>query len=138
MNTWVPRARKATLAVALCALLSGVGRSQHSGSGGSTFPSNGQSGLPSVVPPAGQSGVDGRNPAGSDGPQPGVLERQAKQRNDERQRRLVADTDKLLELATQLHTDVGKTDKNILSLDVVKRADEIEKLAHAVKERMKG
>ena len=56
----------------------------------------------------------------------------------DRQKRLVADSDKLLALATQLHDDVGKTDKNILSLDVVKRAEEIEKLARAVKERMKG
>jgi hypothetical protein len=43
-----------------------------------------------------------------------------------------------LELATQLHTDVAKTNKNILSVDVIKRADEIEKLAHAIKERMRG
>ena len=64
--------------------------------------------------------------------------RQEKARNDERQKRLVADTEKLLQLATQLHDDVGKTDKNILSMDVVRRADEIEKLAHAVKERMKS
>ena len=65
-------------------------------------------------------------------------EKQAKLRNEERQKRLVSDTDKLLTLATQLHDDVAKTDKDILSLDVVRRADEIEKLAHNVKERMKG
>jgi HAMP domain-containing protein len=59
-------------------------------------------------------------------------------RNDERQKRLEADTQKLLELATQLHDDVGKTNKNILSLDVIKRADEIERLAHEVKVRMRG
>jgi hypothetical protein len=63
--------------------------------------------------------------------------RQAKIRNDERQKRLVADTDKLLELATSLHDDVQKTNKNVLSLDVIKRADEIERLAHSVKERMR-
>ncbi len=67
-----------------------------------------------------------------------VQERQEKARSSERQRRLVADTDKLLALATQLHEDVGKTDKNILSLDVVRRAEEIEKLARSVKERMRG
>jgi hypothetical protein len=65
-------------------------------------------------------------------------EKQAKLRNEDRQKRLVEDTDKLLQLATQLHNDVGRTDQHILSLDVVKRADEIEKLAHNVKERMKG
>lgn len=67
-----------------------------------------------------------------------IEERQVHARNDERQKRLVADTDKLLALATQLHDDVGKTNKNILSLDVVKRSEEIEKLAHNIKERMKG
>jgi hypothetical protein len=65
-------------------------------------------------------------------------EKQAKMREEDRQRRLVADTDKLLVLATQLHEDVAKTDRHILSIDVVKRADEIEKLAHSVKEREKG
>ncbi len=65
-------------------------------------------------------------------------EKVARAQNEERQKRLEADTDKLLQLATQLHTDVAKTDKNILSVDVIKRAEEIEKLAHAVKERMRG
>ena len=60
------------------------------------------------------------------------------QRQTDRQKRIIADTDRLLALATQLHTDVAKSDKDILSLDVVRRADEIEKLAHAVKEHMKG
>lgn len=69
---------------------------------------------------------------------PEVLEKQARLRNDERQRRLVSDTDKLLDLATKLHADVAKTDKHMLSIDVIRRADEIEKLAHSVKERMKG
>ncbi len=59
-------------------------------------------------------------------------------RNVERQKRLVSDTERLLTLATQLHQDVEKTDQHILSMDVVKRAEEIEKLAHSVKERMKG
>ena len=65
-------------------------------------------------------------------------ERQAKMQNEERQKRLVEDTERLLTLATQLHDDVAKTNKNILSIDVVKRADEIERLAHAVKDRMRG
>jgi hypothetical protein len=69
---------------------------------------------------------------------PGLAEQQARSRNSERQKRLVADTDKLLELATELKTDVNKTNKDILSVDVIKKADEIEKLAHNVKERMKG
>ena len=65
-------------------------------------------------------------------------EEQAKMRNIDRQKRLVEDTAKLLELANELKAAVDKSDKNTLSLDVVRKADEIEKLAHSVKERMKG
>ncbi len=72
------------------------------------------------------------------GPDPRMQEQQAKAQSSERQKRLVADTEKLLTLATELKTDVDKTNKNILSMDVIKKADEIEKLAHSVKERMKG
>jgi hypothetical protein len=50
----------------------------------------------------------------------------------------VADTDKLVQLANELHADVSKTDKNVLSVDVIKKADEIEKLAHSVKVKMRG
>lgn len=80
------------------------------------------------------------NPMAPMGPElpPGQAEKQAKAQNDERQKRLVADTEKLLTLATQLHEDVAKTNKNVMSIDVIKRADEIEKLAHSVKERMRG
>jgi hypothetical protein len=63
---------------------------------------------------------------------------QEKMRNNDRQKRLVADTDKLLELATDLKAQVDKSTKDTLSVDVIKKADEIEKLAHSVKERMKG
>jgi len=65
-------------------------------------------------------------------------QKQAEMRNVDRQKRLVADTDKLLELATDLKEQVGKSTKDTLSVDVIKKADEIEKLAHSVKERMKG
>lgn len=69
---------------------------------------------------------------------PRIAAAAARARENERQKRLVADSDKLLALATELHADVARTDKNILSVDVIHRADEIEKLAHSVKERMKG
>ncbi len=78
------------------------------------------------------------NPADPDPVDPHREEQQEKLRNNDRQKRLVADTDKLLELATDLKQQVDKTDKGILSVDVIKKAEEIEKLAHSVKERMKG
>ena len=48
------------------------------------------------------------------------------------------ETAKLLVLANELKAAVDKSDKNTLSLEVVRKADEIEKLAHSVKEGMKG
>jgi hypothetical protein len=56
----------------------------------------------------------------------------------ERQKRLMEDTDKLLALSMALKEQVVESDKNVLSLDMVKKADQIEKLAHSVKERIKG
>jgi hypothetical protein len=98
-----------------------------------------------VTPRAQQNTTPGRPPMGADGlPSmgldlpPGQKEKQAKMQNEDRQKQLVADTDRLLQLATELHTDVEKTDKNVLSVDVIKKADEIEKLAHAVKAKMRG
>lgn len=85
------------------------------------------------MPP--KNGVDPADPNPMD---PHRAEQQEKLRNTDRQKRLVADTDKLLALATDLKQQVDKTDKEILSVDVIKRADEIEKLARSVKERMKG
>ena len=69
---------------------------------------------------------------------PQTEEEQAKLRNIERQKKLQEDTAKLLSLANELKADVDKSTKDTLSLDVVKKADEIEKLAHSVKEKMKG
>jgi hypothetical protein len=58
--------------------------------------------------------------------------------NHDRQVQLQRDTDKLLVLATELKQNVDRTGPNILSMDVVKKAQEIEKLAKSVKEKMKG
>jgi len=71
-------------------------------------------------------------------PPPQMEQDQAKMRNLERQKQIVSDTQKLLALANQLKEDVDKSNKDTLSLDVIRKADEIEKLAHSVKEKMKG
>ena len=65
-------------------------------------------------------------------------EQQVMARNAERQKKLTEDTAKLLALATELKEQVDKTDKDILSVDVIKKTDEIEKLAKSIRERMKG
>ena len=64
--------------------------------------------------------------------------RMARERNKERQVALKKDTDKLLELATQLKEYVDKTNEDVLSLEVIKKAEEIEKLSKSVKEKMKA
>jgi hypothetical protein len=62
----------------------------------------------------------------------------AKKANLQRQATIKADTDKLLKLAVELKDSVDKSNENLLSLDVLKKAEEIEKLAHSVKDKMKG
>lgn len=61
-----------------------------------------------------------------------------KKQNLQRQQELKKDTEKLLELATELKQSVEKSNENTLSLDVVRKAEQIEKLAKSVKEKMKG
>jgi len=58
--------------------------------------------------------------------------------NKQRQTSLQKDTDRLLQLATELKEYVDKTNEHTLSMDVIKKADEIEKLAKSVKGKMKG
>jgi hypothetical protein len=62
----------------------------------------------------------------------------AKKANLERHTALKTDTDKLFKLAEELKDSVDKSSANVLSVDVVKKAEEIEKLAHSVKDKMKG
>jgi nitric oxide reductase activation protein len=61
-----------------------------------------------------------------------------KKASEERYAALKTDTDKLLKLAVELKGYVDKSNEHVLSLDVVKKADEIEKLARSVKDKMKG
>jgi hypothetical protein len=55
----------------------------------------------------------------------------------ERQIALRRDTEKLLFLAEELKQNVAKTGPHVLSMDVIKKAQEIEKLAKSVKDKMK-
>lgn len=89
--------------------------------------------MPPMPMPQGQQQSEPEDPAKA------KLERElAKKANQERQAALRRDTEKLLKLATELKDYVDKTNESVLSLDVVKKAEEIEKLAHSVKEKMKA
>ena len=57
--------------------------------------------------------------------------------NAARKKQIAADSASLLKLATDLKVEVDKTNKDTLSLNVIRKADEIEKLAHNIKEKMK-
>jgi hypothetical protein len=71
-----------------------------------------------------------------------MREQNAKQKNFEaanaqRKKEISDDSAKLLALATALKAEVDKTNKDMLSLNVIRKADEIEKLARNVKDKMK-
>jgi len=91
---------------------------------------------PNTEPPPSFPGV---NPRSSDQDEATrrMAEQMAIKRNSQRQQQIVADTAHLLDLAQKLNTEVSKSDKNTLSISVVKEAEEIEKLAKSIKERMR-
>ena len=62
----------------------------------------------------------------------------AKKANQDRQKALRNDTDRLVKLAAELKEDVDKSNADVLSVDVIKKAEQIEKLARSVKQKMKG
>ena len=64
-------------------------------------------------------------------------DRRQKEGNKQRQEEIRKDTEKLFQLATELKDAVDKTNEYVLSLDVVKKAEEVEKLAKKVKEKMR-
>ena len=89
--------------------------------------------------PMGVPSLGGADPAtGMPDPIGGRLaEQQARTRNSERQKKLESDTEKLLGLVNDLKDQI-QGEKQIAPADLSKRAEEIEKLARSVKDRMKG
>ena len=77
-------------------------------------------------------------PMGEDEARDRLTSEMAKKAAKERVAALKHDTDKLLKLSVELKQSVDKSDENVLSLEVIKKAEEIEKLARSVKDKMKG
>jgi nitric oxide reductase activation protein len=67
-----------------------------------------------------------------------IERRMAKERAKNRYQSIKRDSEKLLELATELKQYVDKSGESVLSMDVVKKCDEIEKLSKSVRAKMKG
>jgi len=95
-----------------------------------TYP---QAGRPQTPPPLRTDPITNGEPSDSR-----LAQEMRKKANLERQAAIKNDTDKLLRLAQELKQSVDKSSANVLSVDVVKKAEEIEKLAHSVKDKMRG
>jgi hypothetical protein len=57
--------------------------------------------------------------------------------NQQRQLEIRRDTEKMAELTQELKDYLEKTDQGVMSVDAIKKAEQIEKLAHSVKSKMK-
>ena len=95
--------------------------------------SRAQGGPPTVVPSSQGPADLEKSPVADE-----MRRNMAKKANEQRQAALKRDTEKLLKLSTELKEHVEKTNENILSLDVIKKAEEIEKLAHSIRVKMRG
>lgn len=93
----------------------------------------GQQANGSTQPPApGRPAAAPATPPGPQGGSPNVDAEEA-----QRKKQIADDSARLLALATDLKVEVDKTTKDTLSLAVIRKADEIEKLAHQVKDKTK-
>ncbi len=93
--------------------------------------------VPSVRQPALSDDSDSLSSPPRDPEQVRMLREMSKDRNAQRQKEIVADTNQLMDLVRQLKNAVDKSNKNELSLSVVNTAAEIEKLAKSVKDKMR-
>jgi HAMP domain-containing protein len=64
-------------------------------------------------------------------------ERRLQQLNAAQHKSMVADTDKLLKLVTELNTEIANTNPDSLTPQQLRKIAEIEKLAHNVKDKMR-
>jgi hypothetical protein len=90
------------------------------------------------VAPGQQPGQRAQEPGADDELRVKMEKDMAKKANQERQAQLKRDTEQLFKLATDLKEEVDKSNENLLSLEVIKKAEEIERLAHSIKDKMKG
>ncbi len=93
---------------------------------------------PTAPPPRpSPNAPDPNAPAGLE--RAGVSNPDTKKLDLENQRQIRADIDKLYDLVSQLKQEVAATDlSSTLSLNVMKKAHQIEKLAKEIKDRSKG
>jgi hypothetical protein len=81
---------------------------------------------------------EGNPPTDEDEARARITHDMEKRAAKERVAALKNDTDKLLKLSVELKNYVDKSDENVMSVTVIKKAEEIEKLAKSVKDKMRG
>ncbi|MBS1800551.1 MAG: hypothetical protein JSS95_12090 [Acidobacteria bacterium] len=92
-------------------------------------------------PLCGLASAQGTSKPGSDSSAKQTAQPAAKAPMTEAEKRkadLEADTEKLYKLTQELKAEVDKSNKDTLSVSVVKKAQEIERLAKSIKERSKA
>ena len=77
----------------------------------------------------------GRTPGSPEGND--IQRQQAIAANAQRQVEIRRDTDKMLQLTAELKDYLQKAEHGVMSVDAIKKAEQIEKLAHGVKSKMK-
>ena len=101
--------------------------------------------LPPAIPqaqdlhtPIPQSTVPGSETTNTPVPEGDDIQRQQViAANSQRQIEIRRDTEKMLQLAVELKDYLQKAEHGVLSVDAIKKAEQIEKLAHGVKSKMK-
>jgi len=66
-----------------------------------------------------------------------VQRQQAQAANRQRQVEIRRDTVKMFQLTQELNEYLQKSSQGVMSIDAIKKAEQIEKLAHSVKSKMK-
>ncbi|HEY1648298.1 MAG TPA: hypothetical protein VGF96_09970 [Terracidiphilus sp.] len=119
--------RALVLAIFLAVPAGGGFSQQTPGMGGSQFP-----GTPHGIPQDSSS----NSPFSDQYNNPTEAEKRLRMINTERQKSMVADTDKLLKLAKELNDEIAKANSGELSPAQLRKVAEIEKLAHNVRDKM--
>ena len=116
------------LPVIIAALVAGAQVSNNSGQ----FPGGNSRGTMRPTPPQ-----DMDQPVAGNVGNPVFMERRIQQLNAVQHKAMVADTDKLLKLVTELNAEINKANNSTLTAEQLRKVAEIEKLAHSVKDKMR-
>jgi hypothetical protein len=93
--------------------------------------------LPENMPQSQNLTIGSRPSTAPTGSEDEIQRQQAVAENLQRQVEIRRDTEKMAALMQELREYLAKTDQGVMSVDAIKKAEQIEKLAHSVKSKMK-